>query len=242
MKLTNEEIIENGRQILLTRSVLSQQLQHATPKQREFLQQVFLAEIASRQANRRTRLLRKAKIPTLKHFNGYSWDNIELPPDITRDHITDLTFLNNHEDLVLFGDVGTGKTHLATAAVTAACAQGIPAQFFTTAGLVDHLRNAKTNGTLTRELKQLGKNELLVIDEFGYVPIDDDGARLVFQAISDAYEQRSLIITTNLPFTQWGQVFGNNDMAAAAIDRIVHYGRLLKFTGPSYRVAHALMK
>lgn len=242
MSLTNEQIIETGRQIYLTRDVISQQLQQATPKQKEFLYQVFEAEIASRAANRRLKLLRQSKVPTTKSFDGYVWDNIELPSDITRDHIMNLDFLDNHEDLVLFGEVGTGKTHLAIAITITACAQGIPAKFFTTAGLVDHLRTAKEKGTLAKEMKSIGRNQLLVIDEFGYVPIDDDGARLVFQAISDAYEQRSLIITTNLPFTQWGQVFGNKDMAAAAIDRIVHYGRLLKFTGTSYRVAHALMK
>ena len=119
---------------------------------------------------------------------------------------------------------------------------GIPARYFTTSSLVMALRRAKDAGRLDRELATLAKTQLLVIDELGYLPIDPDGARLLFQVISDAYEKRSLIITTNLPFTQWGQVFGNKDMAAAAIDRIVHYGRLLKFTGTSYRVAHALMK
>ncbi len=87
----------------------------------------------------------------------------------------------------------------------------------------------------------LGKNKLLIIDEFGYLPIDIEGARLLFQVIADAYENRSLILTTNLEFVRWGTVFGDDNMAAAIIDRIVHHGRLLHFTGESYRVRNALM-
>ncbi|OKX95734.1 ATP-binding protein, partial [Corynebacterium glutamicum] len=118
---------------------------------------------------------------------------------------------------------------------------GIPARFFTTASLVAHLRRAKDADRLDKELISLGKNRLLVIDEFGYRPIDTEGARLLFQVIADAYERRSLILTTNLAFSKWGAEFGDDHMAAAVIDRIVHHGRLLHFSGESYRVKHALM-
>ena len=138
--------------------------------------------------------------------------------------------------------VGTGKTHLATALAAAACQRGIPARYFTTSSLVAQLRRAKDAGRLDKELTALAKNQLTVIDELGYLPIDADGARLLFQVIVDAYEQRSLIITTNLEFSRWGTVFGDDNMAAAIIDRIVHHGRLLQFRGDSYRVGHALMK
>ena len=186
--------------------------------------------------------MHRARVPVRKTLDGYDWSPVTLPTDITREHLTTLEFLNGCEDLVFYGDVGTGKTHLAIALATQTCLAGIPARFFTAAGLVDHLRNAKQAGRLDKELAALGKNKLLVIDELGYIPIDTDGARLLFQAIADAYEQRSLIITTNLAFSQWGQVFGNDDMAAAAIDRIVHHGRMITFTGQSYRMANALMK
>ena len=90
--------------------------------------------------------------------------------------------------------------------------------------------------------RTLAKIPLLVLDELGYLPIDPEGARLLFQVISEAYEKRSLIITTNLEFSKWGTVFGDDNMAAAIIDRLVHHGRLLRFRGDSYRVSHALMK
>ncbi|BBY98331.1 hypothetical protein MFAL_33130 [Mycolicibacterium fallax] len=123
-----------------------------------------------------------------------------------------------------------------------ACQRGIPARYFTTSSLVMTLRRAKDTGRLDRELATLAKIPLLVLDELGYLPIDPEGARLLFQVISEAYEKRSLIITTNLEFSKWGTVFGDDNMAAAIIDRLVHHGRLLRFRGDSYRVSHALMK
>lgn len=237
-----DRVVALGRQLYLTTAVLRECADHATPRQCDILIELFEAELESRSASRARRLMHRARVPVRKTLDSYDWSPVSLPADITREHLTTLEFLNGCEDLVFYGDVGTGKTHLAIALVTAACLRGIPARFFTAASLVDHLRNAKLAGKLDKELAALGKNELLVIDELGYIPIDTDGARLLFQAIADAYEKRSLIITTNLAFSQWGQVFGSDDMAAAAIDRIVHHGRMITFTGQSYRMANALMK
>lgn len=212
------------------------------PKQREFLYELLMAEQSSRTESRRARLLRAAKLPAVKTLDGYDFTAITFPTDYGREQLVDLDFLNHAQDLILFGDVGTGKTHLATALAVAACRRGIPAKFFTTAALVMQLRRAKDEGRLDKELASIAKNQLLVIDEFGYLPIDDEGARLLFQVIADGYEKRSLVITTNLEFKRWGMVFGDENMAAAVIDRLVHHGRLLQFRGQSYRVKNALMK
>ncbi|MFI8413570.1 ATP-binding protein [Paeniglutamicibacter gangotriensis] len=134
------------------------------------------------------------------------------------------------------------RPHLASALAAAACQQGIPARFFTTSALVMQLRRAKEEQRLDKELAALARNRVLVIDELGYLPIDTEGARLLFQVITDSYEKQSLILTTNLEFSRWGTVFGDDNMAAAVIDRIVHHGRLLQFRGESYRVKNALMK
>lgn len=109
---------------------------------------------------------------------------------------------------------------LAIAIGTLACQQGIPVRFFTASGLIMRLRKAKTDNRLDQELKTIGKADLLIIDELGYLPIDIDGARLLFQIIADSYERRSIIFTSNLEFGRWGDVFGDGDMAAAVIDRI----------------------
>lgn len=236
-----DTMISLGRKLYLTGTVLDEYAAKGTKEQQQFATELFHAELASRQASRSRRLLTKAKLPVHKTFTGFNWTPVGLPTDITRNHLTDLEFLTHCEDLVFYGDVGTGKTHLASALVAHACQQGIPARFFTAASLVDHLRGAKNLNRLDKELKTLGKNKLIAIDELGYIPIDTEGARLLFQAIADAYEQRSLIITTNLAFSQWGHIFGSDDMAAAIIDRLVHHGRMITFTGQSYRISHALM-
>lgn len=239
---TKDELITAGRQVSLTSAVMAEWADKGTPKQREFLHQVLTAEHQSRWHARRVRLLQQAKLPAKKTLDGYDWSQINLPDGYSKDALSGLEFLDYHGDLVFYGDVGTGKTHLASALVAAACWRGIPARFTTTASLVASLRGAKQADRLEKELTQLAKYQILVIDEFGYLPIDTEGARLLFQVISDAYEKRSLILTTNLEFARWGTVFGDDQMAAAVIDRIVHHGRLLQFRGESYRVKHALMK
>ena len=146
------------------------------------------------------------------------------------------------EDLVLYGDVGCGKTHLAIAIGMLACQRMIPVRFFTASSLVMRLRKAKDDNRLDAELKSIGRAGLVIIDELGYLPIDIDGARLLFQAGADSYETRSVISASNLESGRWGDVFGDGDMAAAVIDRIVHHGRILRFHGESYRNRHSLMK
>lgn len=242
MNAAVNDIINAGRHASLTSTVLAEWARKGTPKQREYLLGYLQAEHDSRQQSRRDRLLKNAHLPALKSLHGYDWTNMTFPEDYGRDGLTSLDFIDRAEDLILYGDVGTGKTHLATALAAAACQKGLPARFFTTSALVMQLRRAKDDGHLDKELTALAKNQLLVIDELGYLPIDTEGARLLFQVIADSYETRSLIITTNLEFSRWGTVFGDDNMAAAIIDRIVHHGRLLQFHGSSYRVEHALMK
>lgn len=237
-----DDLLEAGRAASLTSTVMEEFARKGTPKQREFLYELLMAEQTSRTHARRARLLRAAKLPAMKTLDGYDFTAITFPADYGREQLTDLDFLGHAQDLILFGDVGTGKTHLATALAVAACRRGIPARFFTTAGLVMQLRRAKAEGRLDKELASIAKNQLLVIDEFGYLPIDEEGARLLFQVIADGYEKRSLVLTTNLEFKRWGMVFGDENMAAAVIDRLVHHGRLLQFRGQSYRVKNALMK
>ena len=159
-----------------------------------------------------------------------------------RESLLALDFVGRREDLVLMGDVGTGKTHMASALCALACERRLEARFFTASSLVMRLRRARDDGRLDREAALIGKARLLVIDELGFLPLDADGARLLFQVFADAYERQSVVITTNLEFSRWGSVFGDDQMAAAVIDRIVHHGRLVQFRGESYRVRHALMQ
>ena len=130
---------------------------------------------------------------------------------------------------------------MATAVGMMAVAQGIPVRFCQTAQLVLELGRAKREGTLDRVFADISKARLLILDEFGYVPFDVDGARLLFQVISESYERRSIIFTTNIEFSRWGTVFADDKLAAAIVDRVVHHGRLVEFGGPSHRLEESLM-
>ena len=162
-----------------------------------------------------------------------------MPADWGRAQLENLDFVAGCEDLVLYGPVGTGKSHLAIAIGRLACERGVPVRFFTATGLLMRLRRAQQENRLDRELASIGKARLLIIDEFGYLPIDEEGSRLLFRIISDSYETRSIIYTTNIEFSGWGRVLGDKNMAAALIDRTVHHGRLIRFEGRSYRSEHA---
>lgn len=143
-------------------------------------------------------------------------------------------------NLVLYGPVDTGKTHLAVALGRLACMRAILVGFFTATGLLMRLRRAK-RGRLDAEPRQIARARLPVIDEFGYMPIDEEGSGLLFQVISDSHETRSVVYATNIECSGWGGVLGDKNMAAALIDRTVHHGRLTGFEGGSYRSEHALM-
>ena len=241
-QISVQDVLDAGRRTSLTGSVLEEWAVKGTPKQREYLHEILVAEHESRLESRRRRLLKAARLPALKSLSGFDYNAVRFPTNYGREPLESLEFITHAQDLVLYGDVGTGKTHMASALVAAACNRGIPARFFTTSALVMALRRAKEEDRLDKELASIAKNELIVIDELGYLPIDTEGARLLFQVITDGYEKRSLVITTNLEFSRWGTVFGDDNMAAAVIDRLVHHGRLLQFRGESYRVKNALMK
>lgn len=235
-------VVEAGRACGLTTAVLREWSEAGTPRQVEYLAAYLEAERTSREASKRASLLRRCALPSPKTFDGYDWSAVSWPKGFGREDLLSLSFLEGREDLVIMGDVGTGKTHMASALCVLACQARAEARFFTASGLVMRLRRARDEGRLDRELAQVGRAAVLVIDELGFLPLDPDGARLLFQVVSEAYERQSVVITTNLEFSRWGQVFGDDQMAAAIIDRVVHHGRLLQFRGESYRVRHALMQ
>ena len=231
-----------GRSLLWSKPTLDELAAAATPDQLAFLIQAMTAENTNRDQARRTRLAKRAGFPAPKSFTAYDWATVKLPATLTRADLTSAAFVADHQNLVCYGPVGTGKTHLAIAIGQAAIDQGIPVRFFTVSELVIRLAEAKTQGRLDRLLGEVAKASVLILDEYGYVPIDRDAARLLFTIVADAYETRSLIITTNVPFSNWGAVLTDDQLAAALIDRIAHHGHLLTFEGDSYRMRHALMR
>lgn len=208
----------------------------------EFLYKILLEEIQRRDEVRRIKYLNTAGFYSLKTFEGYKFDEIKLPAALTPESLIEGDFIDRKENLVLYGNVGTGKTHMATAIGVNACKAGKKVKFFRTAALVNYLSEQKAKGNLTKVLKAINKAELLILDEWGYVPLERDGARLLFQVISDCYEKTSVILTTNQEFSKWITVFYDEQMTASIIDRIVHYGHIIIFDGSSNRLKGALMK
>ncbi len=237
-----EEIAGFCRLLVLSRNVVRLCEEEATPKQEEFLHRVLAEELEGRERNRKSRLLARAGFPVFKTLDGFEMRGIRLPDSLPPAELRDVAFIRDKRNLVLYGPVGTGKTHLAIALGIQACELGFQVRFFTVTELVLRLAEAHRSGTLERLLKDIRQAQLLVLDEWGYVPVDREGSQLLFRIISDAYETRSLVITTNLEFSRWGSVFTDDQMAAAMIDRLAHHGHLVVFEGTSYRMEHALMK
>ena len=236
------EIQVLSRRLLLSPDLSTACLESGTPRQIEFVRDLLAGEVAHRDENKVNRLLKKAAFPCYKTFDDYETHRVIFPEGFTLDEISSGRFIDEHLNLILYGPVGTGKTHMAVAAGIAACRRGLNVRFFTVASLVRLLSLSAKNGRLDKLIRDLQKIDLLILDEWGYVPVDREGARLLFQIVADSYESKSVVITTNLEFSRWGVVLADENMAAAMIDRLVHHGHLLAFEGQSYRVEHALMR
>ncbi|MBR4862067.1 MAG: IS21-like element helper ATPase IstB [Firmicutes bacterium] len=236
------QILAASRQLFLSGRIAEICQEKGTQRQLEFVLELMDAELTLRDENRRRRLIKKAGFPTYKTFEGYSYQSVKFPPAFCREELESLQFVPEKKNLVLYGPVGVGKTHMAIAAGVKACNLGYKTKFYTVTELVLKLSEARKNGTLERLLRELRSLDLLILDEWGYVPVDKDGSQLLFRVISDSYESKSLILTTNLEFSKWGGIFTDDQMAAAMIDRLVHHGHLMLFEGKSYRMEHALMR
>lgn len=208
---------------------------------KEYLFKLFEREVENREERKTNLLLKQAQLPKTGN-QAFQWEHIQIPQGIDRTTILNGDFINKKENLILYGGVGTGKTYLATLiSLNAIHRFGSRIRFYTVASLVNKLIDANQQGTLTKLVKQIEKLDLLVLDELGYIPLHKEGAELLFQVISMCYENKSIIITTNLQFGQWNHVFGDPILTEAVIDRLIHHSHLLLFTGDSFRYKESLL-
>lgn len=209
----------------------------------QYVMDLLRLELKEREANRINRMVKNAGFRVIKTLDDFVWTpSIELPSGLTQEYMTELSFLAPRENLIFMGSVGTGKTHLAAAIALKACQEGRRVRFYTAASLANILLEKNAKGTLNSYLNTLKKVELIVIDEVGFVPLHKDASELLFQVISDCYERKSLIITSNLEFSQWNTVFGDNRLTAALVDRLIHHSHIVIFSGESYRLAQSMQR
>ncbi|HEY8387291.1 MAG TPA: IS21-like element helper ATPase IstB [Parasegetibacter sp.] len=202
----------------------------------EYLYKLLSAELANREKVRVSKLINSAGFYSIKTFDGFRFDEITLPSDLTPERLKSLDFIRQKKNIIMYGRTGTGKTMLSTALGVTACQRGIPVKFYRTAALVNQLSEAKRAGTLSMLLKKLNKASLIILDEFGYVPYDRTGAQLLFDFLSEIHEQKSVILNTNLEFSRWVNVLYDEQMTAALVGRLLHHCYLLLFPGENNRL------
>jgi len=204
-----------------------------------YLLSLLELELLDREKRSAERRMKAARFPTIKTLDTFDF---VARPSVNKMLITELTrceYIDKRENVLLIGNPGTGKSHLATALAAQACAKGYRVRFFRTTELVTTLIEARDERTLLRLKEQLAKLDLLVLDELGYVPASKVGAELLFDVISTAYERTSLIVTSNLPFESWTEVLGSERLTGATLDRLTHRCRIIETKGESYRLQDA---
>lgn len=193
------------------------------------------AEIDKRRLNRQMKSLRQAGFPTKKRFEDLLTDMLPKDGREAIPALRELNFLTERRNVILIGNSGTGKTHLAIAVGIRACEENYRVAFRTAAGLINEMVEARNENRLSAYIRQFKKIDLLIIDELGYVTFDQAGAELLFQLLATRYETMSTIITSNLGFSEWVKVFHDKTLTAAILDRITHHAMILNMNGQSFR-------
>lgn len=206
----------------------------------DFLLELTTLESESRAANRLKLRIREAKFPQLKSLESFYLEAVpELDIRMFRELISG-EYIRERRNVIFLGNSGTGKTHMATALGLEACKSNHKTRFVTCYGLVNELIEAREERTLQRMLKRYRGYDLLILDELGYIPFSREGAELLFQVLAERHEKGSVIITTNLGFADWTQVFGDERMTAALLDRLTHKAVIMNCSWQSYRLRQSL--
>ena len=205
----------------------------------QYLFRLSEMELLERERRAKERRIRDAGFPVIKTLDTFDF---KAQPSVNQELVRGLMrgeYMDKKENVLLIGNSGTGKSHLATALAFQACCQGKAVRFFSTTGLVTQLLERREEKQLSKFHQKLARLDLMVLDELGYVPFSKAGAELLFECVSKAYERTSLIVTSNLPFENWAEIMGSERMTGALIDRLTHRVHILEANGESYRLAES---
>lgn len=202
----------------------------------DYLSQLSEMEVSNRHNRSVQQRIKKARFPTLKTLDSFDFDAV---PALNQRAVCELAtsdYIERHENIIALGNSGTGKTHVSIALGMAACQRGLSVLFTTAAALVHELLEAREEKQILRLQKKLNTYPLLIIDELGFVPFSKTGAELLFEIFSNRYERGSILVTSNLPFQDWTQIFGCERLTGALLDRLTHHVHILEMNGESYRL------
>lgn len=203
----------------------------------EYLQRLVEGEYNQQRQRRIQGRIKNARFPVVKTLQQFQWDHPKKINRLQIQNLFRLEFLSQNANVILLGGVGVGKTHLASALGYAACLEDHSVLFTGAIAVINDLQDAQKHGELKRTLKKYLHPQLLILDEVGYLPIDQKGADLLFQVISQRYECGSIVLTTNKPFKHWASIFSNDStIASAVLDRLLHHAETVLIEGPSYRM------
>lgn len=213
---------------------------HKTSKENfsltESLNYLLNEEISYKNNRASEGIIKSANLPFKKTLADYDFS---FQPSVNENQIRELSslsFIENHENIIFIGNSGVGKTHLAVSLGMEAAKHRNSVYFITCHNLITKLNKAQKENRLDKQLQHLAQYKLLIIDEIGYLPVDHQGSNLFFQLIARRYNNKSTIVTTNMPFSRWGEVFSDNTLASAVLDRLLHYSHIIRITGNSYRI------
>jgi DNA replication protein DnaC len=207
-----------------------------------YLARLAELELIDRERRMVERRIRQAKFPAVKSLDSFEFTAI---PSLNKMLVLELArgeYIDRRENVIALGPSGTGKTHVALGLGLAACQKGLAVRFITAAALVHELMEARDEKRLLRFQNQLTKYRLLIIDELGFVPLSKTGAELLFEIFSQRYERGSILVTSNLPFDEWTEVFGSERLTGALLDRLTHHVHILEMNGESYRLNQSRRK
>jgi DNA replication protein DnaC len=238
-------LIENLKSLKLSTMIRNleshlRQAKQDMPGYDEFLLNLTEVEVQVRKENGRKRRLGEAKFPLQKPLETFDFEAATGLDARLIKELSSCEYAKKSRNVIFLGKSGTGKTHLATGLGMEACKQGIRTRFVTGCGLANELIEARDEKLLGRAVKRYASYGLLIIDELGYVPFSKEGAQLIFQILAERHERKPVMITTNMGFGDWTQIFGDPSMTAALLDRITHKAHVINCSWESYRLKETL--